>query len=397
MCSSSLECGDLEACIGGACQSYASTCAADAPCAAGWFCDDGGACRKILEDGQACQDGAHCQSGFCADGVCCESACDGLCLACMSTLTAYPSGTCVPVVAGTDPHGECAGDLACDGVGACYDTPIGATCAGREECPSGHCVDGVCCERACDGTCEACASELTGAADGVCMAVADGSDPQSECEGELTCSGFRNCHTSYGDACAIDAQCEGNACLDSLCGLAAPRLLAPPNGEATGTVHVAGALTPRLRWREAAGWYPGLTYDLQVDDSCDATAFQSCTFPSPEVHEVVLTTEHTPATPLAVSYVQPVGRRYFWRLRTCASASECSTWSEVRYLDVGRQPKDFNGDGYADMVVGMPTYDGVSATDTGAAYMYFGAERTTLLAKSTPDQTLVNPDNEPGA
>ena len=40
----------------------------------------------------------------------------------------------------------------------------------------------------------------------------------------------------------------------------------------------------------------------------------------------------------------------------------------MRYLDVGRQRKDLNGDGYADLVVGAPH----DLSGVGYTYVYFG-------------------------
>jgi hypothetical protein len=55
---------------------------------------------------------------------------------------------------------------------------LGKTCAQGTECSTGFCVDGVCCESACSGTCETC----NGASKGKCEAVADGQDPGNECQ-----------------------------------------------------------------------------------------------------------------------------------------------------------------------------------------------------------------------
>ena len=60
---------------------------------------------------------------------------------------------------------------------------------------------------------------------------------------------------------------------------------------------------------------------------------------------------------LPVSTVKPVGRRYYWRVRACDTGGACSPWSKPRYLDVGRERKDLNGDGYADLVVAAPAQD----------------------------------------
>lgn len=71
----------------------------------------------LLSDGAACTEALPCASGFCVDGVCCETACDGACEACDGAV----DGSCAPIARGADPDNECA--LTCDGEGACQDPP----------------------------------------------------------------------------------------------------------------------------------------------------------------------------------------------------------------------------------------------------------------------------------
>lgn len=66
-------------------------------------------------NGTACTDGGECQSGICADDVCCDAACDGTCESCDLAAT---EGTCTPHADGEDPENEC-GVANCDGAGAC--------------------------------------------------------------------------------------------------------------------------------------------------------------------------------------------------------------------------------------------------------------------------------------
>src|SRR5262245_13048497 len=47
--------------------------------------------------------------------------------------------------------------------------PLGHPCTLGADCASGSCVDDVCCESACDGTCEACDGVLTGGSGGSCL------------------------------------------------------------------------------------------------------------------------------------------------------------------------------------------------------------------------------------
>jgi hypothetical protein len=129
-----------------------------------------------------------------------------------------------------------------------------------------------------------------------------------------------------------------------------PILLAPVNGALTGSHLVAVSRRPEFRWSPSAG---ADRYEITIDDMCLVASFTSCDFPSPERTDSTLTgTRWTPPAPLPVETVmRPFGRRYFWRLRAC-NAAGCSAWSPVRYVDVGRQATDYNGDGYGDLVVG---------------------------------------------
>jgi FG-GAP repeat len=156
-----------------------------------------------------------------------------------------------------------------------------------------------------------------------------------------------------------------------------PRL--PQNGQATGSVWSDRARRPHFLWDAVAG----ATYELEVDDSCAPTAFQGCEFPSPEWVELDLPErEFVLPAGLPVSESAPVGRRYFWRVRSCAAAA-CSPWSAVRYLDVGRQKSDFDGDGYADVVLANV---GNSAPRHGRVFVGFGPKPSarSLLLEEAP-------------
>jgi hypothetical protein len=128
-------------------------------------------------------------------------------------------------------------------------------------------------------------------------------------------------------------------------------------------------LTPQFRWTAVDG---SAQYEFEIDDSCASPA--DCGFPSPALHFSTPDTSFTPANPLDVAMTPPVGRRYYWHVRACRSNDDCGDWSRTAYVDVGRQPQDFNGDGYADVVIAAPTTDAVAATGMplGGAFVYFG-------------------------
>ena len=53
--------------------------------------------------------------------------------------------------------------------------PVGEACEGSADCPSGSCVDGICCDRACPSDCGVCSVAAGGTKDGICELMADAS------------------------------------------------------------------------------------------------------------------------------------------------------------------------------------------------------------------------------
>ncbi|MBI4705428.1 MAG: hypothetical protein HY744_30360 [Deltaproteobacteria bacterium] len=203
------------------------------PCTDANACDGAGNCRK--RNGQPCAKADECVYGFCADGLCCDQPCQGLCRACIAAKKGYgKDGACEPVGIGADPDNECLDEGSpacglnglCDGKGACqsYPVPKGCTpvpCGDGLECKSGICVDGVCCDAACDGTCEACRAILKGGGeDGLCQFVAVGIEEPSgvpPCEAANACDGAGHCRKKNGQKCAKPEDCAFGFCADGLC------------------------------------------------------------------------------------------------------------------------------------------------------------------------------------
>ena len=123
---------------------------------------------------EPCNAPTDCESGFCVDGVCCDSACPGLCEACTAALKGSgEDGTCGQMPAGAlcDPA-HCDGDAFafvddsfCDAAGACI-APAGVDCLKNEPCKFDLC-GGKGCEQVTmlDGT-ECGAGQVC--SDGVC-------------------------------------------------------------------------------------------------------------------------------------------------------------------------------------------------------------------------------------
>jgi hypothetical protein len=173
--------------------------------------------------GYKCGASTDCADNYaCVDGVCCTSACAGSCDVCSAVLGAVSDGHCTPIPAGTPGTPACPGNVLCDGssnacpAGCTTDSQCpsglrcvdggcaavsdnGANCVTKTDCYSRNCVDGVCCDRACTGECEACTVALKGyGVDGVCKPIGAGLDPESECPAEVPAS------------CGYTGKCDGS-------------------------------------------------------------------------------------------------------------------------------------------------------------------------------------------
>src|SRR5262249_660217 len=150
-----------------------------------------GAGKCQLANGTACTQPSECVSGNCVDGVCCNGPCTATCQACTAAKKgAGLDGACGNIAANTDPDNECNGAATGNGVGACLLSPNGSPCANGPECTSGNCVDGVCCNTPCTGPCLACTAAKKGSGvNGLCGAIASGTDPDDECSGATVCAG----------------------------------------------------------------------------------------------------------------------------------------------------------------------------------------------------------------
>lgn len=333
------------------------------PCPLPEGCEPDGGLYDAAVDGAAGPD-AYCAIETC-DNI--DNDCDGdvdedLTLPCGSDVGDCVSGTQSCSSGG---WGACVGEVPpaiedCDGGDEDCDSSIDEGCA---------CIDGA--TMTCGSDVGACVSGLQTCAGGTWGGCAGSIEPVTE-----LCTG------------GADDDCDGMT--DEGCPAQAVPI-APQFGAYTGSVFATTALRPTFRWALASG---GTSYDLQVDDSCPVTGFESCAFPSPEATGTsIVGTTWQPPTALPVSLAAPVGRRYFWRLRACNGAG-CSGWSGVRYVNVGRQQADVNGDGYADRIVGAQRQDN-GATDEGNVFIYFGKPTWTIPSSvSSADTTIDNPQNQ---
>lgn len=191
--------------------------------------------------------------------------CDGMgkCVGCTKTSDCMNPGTCKSVAcnnntcdvsnvsAGTTCNAG--GGKLCDGMGNCVGclqnsdcssgncqmashtcglAANGHSCTNGNQCQTNHCVNGVCCDHTCNGTCQACTNALTGAADGTCADVKAGTPPvpASQCAAS-TCGNTGNCAAGHvceqvtsGSNCGTGPTCMGNTfhgqqtCSNMTCG-----------------------------------------------------------------------------------------------------------------------------------------------------------------------------------
>jgi Kelch motif len=165
--------------------------------------------------GQAPSDPNACVSGHLADGVCCNADCAGPCHWCNDPIKL---GTCQLVTGATPNKNGCENRVECS-AGSCAEhcsasspceagyfcssdgkcqisKKIGDRCSADGQCAGMPCVDGVCCESACSGSCEACnQTDLPG----LCRPLPEGEAPRK---------GHTSCPAAHDSACA--ASCDGH-------------------------------------------------------------------------------------------------------------------------------------------------------------------------------------------
>ncbi|MEL6340495.1 MAG: hypothetical protein AAFQ65_11340 [Myxococcota bacterium] len=179
-------------------------------------CDGNGACFARAA-GESCDSDSQCDSGFCTDGVCCDSRCAGTCESCST-------GTCLVVENAPDP-GTCSSQ--CFEGGICDGLAVGDACTSDGECGSEICSDvcvpadgDACCVLANGNVCSDDVDCLNTCISGACAVFADVSgacDDSDDCSGNLACTGGR-CLVPDGGTCEGNDACVNGACAQGICG-----------------------------------------------------------------------------------------------------------------------------------------------------------------------------------
>ncbi|MDI3285760.1 hypothetical protein [Polyangium sp. 15x6] len=177
----------------------------------GDVCNGNGQCKK--SNGKNCAANGDCAGNICADAICCNSSCTNTCQACN---VAGNLGTCANVPSGMDDSPTCTGSNTCNGTGQCKKED-GQSCNNNGECLSGSCVDGICCENSCTGTCKSCnvAGNL-----GKCVNTPSGQPDtvaSTKCENGSVCDGAGTCKKATGQTCGNGGECLTTFCNDGRC------------------------------------------------------------------------------------------------------------------------------------------------------------------------------------
>jgi len=189
-------------CLGNRC----AKCSSDTDCVgrAGPACASSGLCVGCTADKYCTGTAGRCDTATnqCV-GCTKRSDCAGACLTCSA------SGVCTAVKGQADSDSSrCAGT--CDSTGACKATQ-GQTCKANSDCAGGlPCVDGFCCNIACNGSCQACdlpASPGTCTTQGLnatprhAACVTANSTCAGHCDGTSASCSYPTSSTSCGSTC----------------------------------------------------------------------------------------------------------------------------------------------------------------------------------------------------
>jgi len=180
-------------------------------CGTNGSCNGNGGCALYAS-------GTQCASGSCAGSTKTNpSTCNGTGSCVAGSTSSCGAYLCSGANCGT----SCTLDTQCTAGNFCQNSLCGgkkgngSSCGAPSECSSGFCVDGFCCNVACNAECMACAGSLTGSPNGTCANIPSGQDPNGDCtdQGAASCQKTGVCNGS--GACRLypaGTQCAPASC-----------------------------------------------------------------------------------------------------------------------------------------------------------------------------------------
>lgn len=262
-------------------------------CMKNGLCDGAGACQNYpIATGciaRPCTKSSDCTTGYCYDGVCCNSACSGTCRACSALKKGYSvDGLCESIKDGTDPDSECStmgsgacsSDGVCNGTGACRVTTTGTVCAP----PSCVGTASAASESACSatGTCTPkmttpCSPFLCDPTTAKCKTTCTA---DTDCVPGLRCTGGSCAGKPIASACTTNAECTSGFCADGVCcnTSCTGQCEACDNVGTVGTCNVVNGKPHGTRTQ-----CTGSMTDPICGQRCDGITRTSCRYPSTSV------------------------------------------------------------------------------------------------------------------
>ncbi|MBI4703017.1 MAG: hypothetical protein HY744_18020 [Deltaproteobacteria bacterium] len=169
--------------------------------------DCGGSDCAPCDNDKKCNEAIDCDSGFCdTGGGGSGGSAGGICTACVE-------------------HDDCAEskDTYCEAGECVAQKAKGEACDGAVKCLSGNCVDEVCCDKACAGSCDVCSKKLGASDNGVCTPLAKDTECRAsagECDvaercdgsaGDCPADGFKDteCRAAVAGGCDVAEACDG--------------------------------------------------------------------------------------------------------------------------------------------------------------------------------------------
>ena len=226
----------------------------------------------------ACTSNSQCTTGFCTNGVCCDTACNSGCGACNLS---GKVGTCSPVASGTTCRASAG---VCDVAETCNGTAL--TCPADGFLTAGttcRAASGVCdVAETCSGTSAACPANGFAAAGTVCRASAGACDAPETCSGTAsTCPADALavagtvCRPALG-ACDVAETCSGSsatcpvdllAAAGTTCAVASGNQGAETCSGASSVCHESGRAADVLGFETAGDWAASNTFGQIIGEN----------------------------------------------------------------------------------------------------------------------------------
>lgn len=185
---------------------------------------------KLCQDAKDCGPSTECHSWACTDNQCVPVNAPARTKCATGVCSDDPVSECVECMAYEDcPGGQCRDRVCsrcddgiqngwesgvdCGGGGPCKRC-LGDPCASADQCQSGFCTDGTCCNTECGMMCAACYFPDPGNCSALPLYM---DDNEPDCDGMYTCNGSGLCLLRPTEICVSAVECASGRCEQSRC------------------------------------------------------------------------------------------------------------------------------------------------------------------------------------